>query len=881
MSQYREAAGTLPPPSVSVVVPVYNSEEYLERCLESLVHQTLGGLEIVVVNDGSLDGSQSIIDGYAERYPEKIVPLIKENGGLSDARNFGIAHATGEYLGFVDSDDYVDLDMYERLYNEARSADSDIVCSPITYAWKTKNQKNYFTRVLATFGTSVSESPRVLIWANSFAWNKIYRRSFWIENSLQFPVNQYYEDSAIIYNALYMANRVGCVNIPFYHYVRYREGSITLSHDEKIFDIFKSCSSILTFYRAQPDYSAVKDAVEYVCIKHIFVRFNLLAPSNDRAFVRRYLDTAYAYLDENIPDWRENSFFDRNRMSRLRTIATRFLRSRPRLSKAYYTSPRFLRTAPRTARSALKRSRRQIKNRLKPHAAEQRTEAINERKQLRIQTNGCQLIAATQNLLQREGIEAFADFGTLLGLIREGQLLAHDIDIDLGVIVTDELDVTRTRVAMERFGFRVWREYFRGNETVEASFRLRGIKVDINYYRADVETARTWLFYRDPEKTYGPRERDIVEMTYSPIREMSTILVNGAEIIVPANAEQLLAEKYGPSWRTPDKDWVYWRSPAATPINDDGSFITYSYPGGFMRAGDPGSEGIYERFYNRELATVDASGGEPAELKGLQRLELSILHEVDRICREHHITYYLSEGTLLGAIRHAGFIPWDDDIDIAMPRPDYERFLRVAPHSIGDRFTVQHWTLTPRYWSAFAKVRLLDNSLFYQPPIAHLTPNNGPYIDIFPLDSVPDPASPAQNRQKELMTRFRKALSYKRGDTRPKTSKTKLIRMRTLFHPVESLYGKLNATYRMLEAPGNEYLVNLASYYSAEKETFPVEWYGEPRLVPFEDGLFPVPAEAEAMLARIYGPMYMRLPEIDSRTVKHAMVYRPGETQDL
>ena len=101
---------------VSVIVPVYNVEAYLERCLDSLVKQTLEEIEIIVVNDGTKDNSQAIIDRYAAAYPQKVISLIKENGGLSDARNYGIPYAHGEYIGFVDSDDYVDADMYERLY---------------------------------------------------------------------------------------------------------------------------------------------------------------------------------------------------------------------------------------------------------------------------------------------------------------------------------------------------------------------------------------------------------------------------------------------------------------------------------------------------------------------------------------------------------------------------------------------------------------------------------------------------------------------------------------------------------------------------------------------------------------------------------------------
>ena len=112
---------------VSIVVPVYNVEKYLRKCLNSLVGQTLKEIEIIVVNDGSTDGSQKIIDEFVDNYPGKIKCLIKENGGLSDARNYGMPYCSGEYIGFVDSDDYVDTKMYELLYTNAKANRSDMV----------------------------------------------------------------------------------------------------------------------------------------------------------------------------------------------------------------------------------------------------------------------------------------------------------------------------------------------------------------------------------------------------------------------------------------------------------------------------------------------------------------------------------------------------------------------------------------------------------------------------------------------------------------------------------------------------------------------------------------------------------------------------------
>ena len=105
-------------PKVSVVVPVYNVEKYLDKCLNSLVYQTLDDIEIIVVNDSSPDNSQDIIDKYRKAYPNKIKSFIKENGGVGDARNYVVSKCLGEYIGFVDGDDYVNLDMYEEMYSK-------------------------------------------------------------------------------------------------------------------------------------------------------------------------------------------------------------------------------------------------------------------------------------------------------------------------------------------------------------------------------------------------------------------------------------------------------------------------------------------------------------------------------------------------------------------------------------------------------------------------------------------------------------------------------------------------------------------------------------------------------------------------------------------
>ena len=114
---------------VSIIVPVYNVEEYLRKCLDSLVNQTYQNIEIIVVNDGTKDNSQSIVDEYKKKYSKIIKSYIKENGGLASARNYGVDKATGEYIMFVDSDDYIDTKMVEKLVKTANKKHSDIVVS--------------------------------------------------------------------------------------------------------------------------------------------------------------------------------------------------------------------------------------------------------------------------------------------------------------------------------------------------------------------------------------------------------------------------------------------------------------------------------------------------------------------------------------------------------------------------------------------------------------------------------------------------------------------------------------------------------------------------------------------------------------------------------
>lgn len=256
------------------------------------------------------------------------------------------------------------------------------------------------------------------------------------------------------------------------------------------------------------------------------------------------------------------------------------------------------------------------------------------------------------------------------------------------------------------------------------------------------------------------------------------------------------------------------------------------------------------------------------KLRKLQLIELEILKEVDKICKKHNIVYYMAEGSLLGTIRHNGFIPWDDDLDIAMLRSDYEKFLKIAPKEISKKYKIQHFTTIKNYWSPFIKVRYLDNSEYAQKHIEHLTDHNGPLLDIFPIDSVPNENSPKQYIQAFKVKLYRGMLGLKLY-RKPKNLKTYIVWFLAKFYTIKNLHQKLDKTFKKYNNENNPYLVNLASYYNYKKQTFSKDFYGTPRYVKFEDIMVPVPKEAEKILTKIYGEDYTNIPPIEKRITKH------------
>lgn len=216
---------------ISVIIPVYNSEKFLERCLESIINQSLKELEIICVNDGSTDKSAEILNNYAKK-DERIRVLNQNKCGLSIARNLGIDSANGKFIGFVDSDDYIDFNFYEKLYKAATESNADMACSGIVR----KNDKK--SKVILRYkNKKIADSlEKKIELANipecCYVWNKIYLREKIMASGIKFKEGAYYEDLIFTPQAMIYLGRLVSVPDITYHYWKHKDSVIKMDTDK-------------------------------------------------------------------------------------------------------------------------------------------------------------------------------------------------------------------------------------------------------------------------------------------------------------------------------------------------------------------------------------------------------------------------------------------------------------------------------------------------------------------------------------------------------------------------------------------------------------------------------------------------------------------------
>ncbi|MDR0968825.1 MAG: glycosyltransferase [Holosporaceae bacterium] len=236
-------------PKVSVIVPIYNVEKFLADCLNSVVNQTLKDIEIICVNDGSTDGSRKILEEFAAK-DGRFVVIDQENKGQGAARNLGLDIAKGEYIGFVDGDDWIELDFFEKLYNAAKKYNADMICGEIIrrypsskcrYKLKFKGEKLY---CLTTEKFKITESPR-----RCYIFNKIYKKTELDARCVRFPEGIFFEDIGFSIRALYFLKTLVTIPGAIYNYrVNYKSTTREMT-DRKQQDLLSARRDFIQFSR--------------------------------------------------------------------------------------------------------------------------------------------------------------------------------------------------------------------------------------------------------------------------------------------------------------------------------------------------------------------------------------------------------------------------------------------------------------------------------------------------------------------------------------------------------------------------------------------------------------------------------------------------------
>lgn len=231
---------------VSVVIPVYNVEKYLEKCLDSIINQTLKEIEIICINDGSSDGSLNILKEYQQK-DSRIKVIDKANEGVSIARNTGINVAVGDYISFIDSDDWIASNFLECLYNASNKYNSDIACSSIIRVSKGKkrNKLIYKKEEFTTDKDEKNELTKVPIY--SYIWNKIYKREKLVQHKLEFPVGRVYEDVIWSIKAVYYLDGVVTVPESIYYYRKNPTSIMSTKSEKNVADYAVSEKEMLEF----------------------------------------------------------------------------------------------------------------------------------------------------------------------------------------------------------------------------------------------------------------------------------------------------------------------------------------------------------------------------------------------------------------------------------------------------------------------------------------------------------------------------------------------------------------------------------------------------------------------------------------------------------
>ena len=290
---------------VSVIVPMYNASRYLSTCLDSLASATFRDhMQVILVNDGSTDETAALAGSYVDRFPDLFQLVEKQNGGLSDARNFGLPYVKGTYLAFLDSDDWIEPDLYERLYQTIENEGADVCVCDLEY-WFEDPSKRFVMKGLSQWQADTVQKKALL--SPMFAWNKLYRAElFTADNGYRYPLHTWYEDIPVTTLLFAKAERIAYLPECGIHYRQHDDSIMGSVHDKRVKDIFGVLELVRKEFRDAGLYDTYHEELEYLHIEHLclYGMFRFIRSDWSDECAAKAGDV----MKKEFPDWKHNCY---------------------------------------------------------------------------------------------------------------------------------------------------------------------------------------------------------------------------------------------------------------------------------------------------------------------------------------------------------------------------------------------------------------------------------------------------------------------------------------------------------------------------------------------------------------------------------------------
>ena len=946
---------------ISIIVPVYNVEKYLEQCLDSIIGQTYKNLEIILVDDGSTDSSGEICDRYAQQ-DKRIKVIHRENGGVCAARNTALEAVTGDYIGFVDPDDWCAEDMFEYLCTRLEETDSDIsVCRYYRYieGKTTTSRCDGIDRIL-TKDEAIEELVNHFIIRHIF-WNKLFKKELF--EGFTFPEGRIYEGRMTVHQLILRSERVILCGSPKYYYRKNEESYIYKIDLKNMLDFVIACITI--YNNLAPDYEHLQkkmlrdfcDTIARLADENIELSDEILeANREDIRTIQSFIEENHKFIYRKLL----KTFPRRNQMDLINAFtveslqAAQIIRKQNDYSKELHDYGKISIIVPvykvqkhlkKCIESILNQTYTNLEVILVDDGSPDKCGEIcdrYERKDRRVKVihkeNGG--LCSARNAGLREAT------GEYIGFVDSDDYCSPDMyeylikglrmynaqvascryyRVTPGKPVTaradgedvfysnhDEMmtDFIEEFVIRSTFWNKLFvRSLFEGKEfpegrTFEGTYFMHEVLENVDrlislgeakYYYLDNESSivntrslnnvtdyiTSYIKrYHDLKNVYPKLKNKLFDDTVKAIMSMTYVGYRAKDKEIKARQESFEQIR---SFLKENNDLVKKLSPT---VRKELAYLAAGNRKSFRKAKLMRSvmnrlSKLTETVFGRKLkvkkttattakkntnyrAAPEMTPENQEKLRQLQLTITEIIDEIDRICKKHNLRYYLYGGTLLGAVRHKGFIPWDDDADLVMPRADYEKFRKICKTELGEGFFYQTSQTDEDFHMLFTKIRK-NNTYVHEEKWESKNMHKGIFVDILPLDHFP--------KNKLIGKIVLHAASMMHQICAFNNCASDNIVAKVIFKIGKKLPRKFNYKVRdMLLKTTNalsskKNICSFGSHYQPMiRRVFKTDWFfGEEVTMEFEGRQFRVPTNWEKYLLHLFGKNYMQLPPVEMR----------------